>query len=182
MSLRPQPRPGVMQIDAYVPGKSTAPKGVRLHKLSSNETPLGPSPRAIEAVRAGADGLAIYPEGTAGALREAIGAKYGLDPARIVCGAGSDDLLTLLAHAFIGPGDEGLFTTHGFLLYRIAILAAGGVPVVAPATPETAPMPTGMIPPSGDVTVSPSRAAGQPGRRWWRAPRRPGWPGSRAAP
>src|SRR5215213_11489746 len=126
MSSRPVPRPGILSIDAYAPGKSAGPAGVKLHKLSSNETPLGPSPKAIEAVRAGAFGLALYPDGTAGALREAIGAKYGLDPTRIVCGAGSDDLLTLLAHAFIGPGDEGVFTTHGFLVYRIAIMAAGG--------------------------------------------------------
>jgi histidinol-phosphate aminotransferase len=138
MSSRPVPRPGILAIDAYVPGKSTAPKGVRLHKLSSNETPLGPSPRAIEAVRVGADQLALYPDGSAGALREAIGAKYGLDPARIVCGAGSDDLLSLLAHAFMGPGDEGVFTTHGFLVYRIAILAAGGTPVVAEEIDHTA--------------------------------------------
>jgi histidinol-phosphate aminotransferase len=138
MSSRPVPRPGILSIDAYVPGKSTAPAGVKLHKLSSNETPLGPSPKAIEAVRAGAAGLALYPDGTAGALREAIGAKYGLDPARIVCGAGSDDLLTLLAHTFIGPGDEGVFTTHGFLVYRIAILAAGGTPVVADEVDHTA--------------------------------------------
>ncbi len=138
MSSRPVPRPGILSIDAYVPGKSTAPAGVKLHKLSSNETPLGPSPKAIEAVRAGAGQLALYPDGTAGALREAIGAKYGLDPARIVCGAGSDDLLTLLAHAFIGPGDEGVFTTHGFLVYRIAILAAGGTPVVAEEVEHTA--------------------------------------------
>jgi histidinol-phosphate aminotransferase len=138
MSSRPVPRPGILSIDAYVPGKSTAPGGVKLHKLSSNETPLGPSPKAIEAVRAGAGQLALYPDGTAGALREAIGAKYGLDPARIVCGAGSDDLLTLFAHAFIGPGDEGVFTTHGFLVYRIAILAAGGTPVVAEEVEHTA--------------------------------------------
>jgi histidinol-phosphate aminotransferase len=138
MSARPVPRPGILSIDAYVPGKSAAPGGVKLHKLSSNETPLGPSPRAIEAVRAGAGQLALYPDGSAGALREAIGAKFGLDPARIVCGAGSDDILSLLAHAFIGPGDEGVFTTHGFLVYRIAILAAGGTPVVAEEVDHTA--------------------------------------------
>ena len=138
MSARPVPRPGILSIEAYVPGKSAAPGGVKLHKLSSNETPLGPSPRAIEAVRAGAGQLALYPDGSAGALREAIGAKFGLDPARIVCGAGSDDILSLLAHAFVGPGDEGVFTTHGFLVYRIAILAAGGTPVVAEEVDYTA--------------------------------------------
>jgi histidinol-phosphate aminotransferase len=138
MSARPTARPGVLSIDPYVPGKSTAPGGVKVHKLSSNETPLGPSPRAIEAARAAAGGLALYPDGSASALRGAIGARYGLDPARIVCGAGSDDLLSLLAYAFVGPGDEGIFTTHGFLVYRIAILAAGGTPVVAQEVEHTA--------------------------------------------
>src|SRR5215218_2834165 len=98
MSTHPVPRPGILSIDAYVPGKSTAPGEVQLHKLSSNETPLGPSPKAIEAVRAGARQLGVYPDGSATALREAIGAKFGVDSARIVCGAGSDELLTLLAH------------------------------------------------------------------------------------
>ncbi|MFC7054277.1 pyridoxal phosphate-dependent aminotransferase [Hansschlegelia quercus] len=132
------PRPGALAIDAYVPGKSKAPAGVRLHKLSSNETPLGPSPKAIEAFRAAAGSLEIYPDGSSTALREAIARAHGLDPARIVCGAGSDELLSLLAGAYLEPGDEGLFTEHGFLVYKIAILAAGGTPVVAPETSLTA--------------------------------------------
>ncbi len=131
MPPRPEPRPGIMQIEAYVPGKSAAAGVAKIHKLSSNETPLGPSPKAVEAVRS-ADHLELYPDGSATRLREAIGAKYGLDPGRIVCGAGSDELLSLITHAYVGPGDEGIFSEHGFLVYRIAILAAGGVPVVAP--------------------------------------------------
>ena len=131
MSVRPEPRPGIMQIEAYVPGKSAAAGVAKIHKLSSNETPLGPSPRAVEAVRS-ADHLELYPDGSATRLREAIGAKYGLDPKRIICGAGSDELLSLITHAYVGPGDEGVFSEHGFLVYRIAILTAGGVPVVAP--------------------------------------------------
>ncbi len=130
MSARPEPRPGVMKIEAYVPGKSAASGGSKIYKLSSNETPLGPSPKAVEAVR-NADHLELYPDGSATRLREAIAAKYGLDPSRIVCGAGSDELLALITHAYVGPGDEGIFTQHGFLVYRIAILAAGGTPVVA---------------------------------------------------
>ena len=96
-SQRPQPRAGVMQIDAYVPGRSHAPGVAKVIKLSSNETPLGPSPKAVEAYRKGADTLELYPDGGATELREAIGKTYGLDPSRIVCGAGSDELLAALA-------------------------------------------------------------------------------------
>lgn len=131
---RPVPRPGVLAIEAYVPGKSAAPGLAKVHKLSSNETPLGPSPKAVAALRAESETLALYPDGTATRLRTAIAARYGLDPARIVCGAGSDELLTMLSLAFVGPGDEGIFCEHGFLIYRIAILSAGGTPVVAPET------------------------------------------------
>ncbi len=131
-ATRPVPRAGVLSIDAYVPGRSKAAPGKKLHKLSSNETPLGPSPRAIDAFKAAAGDLERYPDGTSTALREAIADVHGLNPARIVCGNGSDELLTLLAHAYIGPGDEGLYTEHGFLVYPIAIKAAGGIPVVAP--------------------------------------------------
>jgi histidinol-phosphate aminotransferase len=131
-TARPEPRPGVLRIEAYVPGKSAAPAGVKLHKLSSNETPLGPSPKAKAAYAEIAGKLELYPDGSSTALREAIALKYGLDPARIVCGSGSDELLSLLTNAYVGPGDEGLYTQHGFLVYKIAILAAGGAPVVAP--------------------------------------------------
>src|SRR3954452_9231662 len=131
MSPYPAPRPGVLAIEAYVPGKSGAPGAHPVYKLSSNETPLCPSPAAMAAMRETAGWLALYPDGAATRLREAIAAKYGLDPARIVCGAGSDELLSLLACAYVGPGDEGIFTAHSFLVYRLAILAAGGAPVVA---------------------------------------------------
>jgi histidinol-phosphate aminotransferase len=131
MSQRPQPRPGVLEIDPYVPGKSAAPGVSRVFKLSSNETPLGPSPAAIAAYRAVADRLADYPDGAASALRQAIGRVFGLDPDRIVCGAGSDDLLNLLADAYLQDGDEAIHTTHGFLVYPIATLGSGAKPVVA---------------------------------------------------
>jgi histidinol-phosphate aminotransferase len=136
--LRPVPRPGILDIDPYVPGKSGAPGLARVFKLSSNETPLGPSPRAVEAYTAASAKLAAYPEGTSRALREAIGRVEGLDPERVVCGAGSDEILNLLAHAFVGPGDEGIFTEHGFLVYKIAIMGRGGTPVVVPETSFTA--------------------------------------------
>ncbi|MCG6122164.1 MAG: histidinol-phosphate transaminase [Microvirga sp.] len=134
MTARPSPREGLMSIEAYVPGKSAAPAGVKVHKLSSNENPLGPSPRARDAAQAALAKLELYPDGSASALRDAIARKFGLDPERIVCGNGSDELLSLLTSTYVGPGDEGLFCEHGFLVYRIAILAAGGTPVVAPET------------------------------------------------
>lgn len=135
---RPQPRAGVLDIEAYVPGRSTAPDVVRVFKLSSNETPLGPSPQAIAAYRDVADHLQDYPDGSATALRKAIGRTFGLDPARIVCGAGSDELLYLLARGYLGSGDEAIYTKHGFNIYPIAVLGAGGKPVVAAETNYTA--------------------------------------------
>ena len=128
---RPQPRPGVLAIDPYVPGKSAAAGVGRVFKLSSNETPLGPSPHAIAAYREVAWHLQDYPDGASTALREAIGRAFGLDPERIVCGAGSDDLLNLLADAYLRDGDEAIHTTHGFLVYPIATLGSGATPVAA---------------------------------------------------
>ena len=128
---RPQPNPGVLDIAAYVPGKSSAPGVARVFKLSSNETPLGPSPKAIAAYKALADHLQDYPDGSASELREAIGRAFGLDPARIVCGSGSDELLGLLGNAYLAPGDEAIHTTHGFLMYPIITLGSGAKPVVA---------------------------------------------------
>lgn len=134
---RPQPRPGVLDIAPYVPGKSSAPGVAKVFKLSSNETPLGPSANAIAAYRAAGEHLEDYPDGSALALREAIGAAFGLDPDRIVCGAGSDDLLNLIARAYLKDGDEAIHATHGFLVYPIATLAAGATPIVAPETNYT---------------------------------------------
>src|SRR5215813_9582271 len=137
-ATRPQPRPGVLDIQAYVPGKSSAPGVARIFKLSSNESPLGPSPRAIEAYRKAGEHLEDYPDGAASDLREAIGRVFGLDPARIICGAGSDDLLNLLGRAYLADGDEAIHTTHGFLVYPIVALGAGATPVEAPERDFTA--------------------------------------------
>jgi histidinol-phosphate aminotransferase len=126
----PQPKPGILDIAPYVPGESTVASGLKPIKLSSNETPLGPSPKAIAAYQALAHELERYPDGSATALRKAIGGVYGLDPDRIVCGCGSDELLNLLAHAYLGAGDEAVFTEHGFLVYRIVTLGNGATPVV----------------------------------------------------
>src|SRR5271167_2857976 len=138
MSVYPQPRPGVLEIEPYVPGKSSAPGVAKVFKLSSNETPLGPSPRAVAAYQAVAAHLEDYPDGSASRLREAIGRAFGLDPSRIVCGAASDDLLNLLARVYLADGDEAIHTTHGFLVYPIATLGTGAKPVVAAETNYTA--------------------------------------------
>ena len=135
---RPQPRPGVLDISPYVPGKSKAPGVKKVHKLSSNETPLGASAHAIAAYRAAGDFLHDYPDGSAHLLREAIGKTFGLDPTRIVCGAGSDDLLNLLARAYLKDGDEAIHTMHGFLVYPIATMGTGAKPIAAPETNYTA--------------------------------------------
>ncbi|MGH6725021.1 MAG: histidinol-phosphate transaminase [Pseudolabrys sp.] len=135
---RPQPRSGVLYISPYVPGKSDAPGAAKVFKLSSNETPLGPGASTIAAYRAVAEHLAEYPDGSASALREAIGEAFGLDPSRIVCGAGSDDLLNLIARAYLADGDEAINTTHGFLVYPIATMGTGAKPVVAPEKNFTA--------------------------------------------
>ena len=135
--VRPQPRAAILEIDPYVPGKSRVPGLDKVHKLSSNESPLGPSPRAVEAVKVLAERLELYPDGASTALRAAIGRRYGLDPSRIICGNGSDELLALLAHVFLHPGEEGLYSQYGFLTYPICIRAAGGIPVVAEETDRT---------------------------------------------
>ncbi|ABD08942.1 histidinol phosphate aminotransferase [Rhodopseudomonas palustris HaA2] len=130
---RPVPKPGILDIAPYTPGKSPVPEaGRKVFKLSANETPFGPSPHAIAAYKSAADHLEDYPEGTSRVLREAIGRAYGLDPDRIICGAGSDEILNLLAHTYLGPGDEAISSQHGFLVYPIATLANGATNVVAP--------------------------------------------------
>ncbi len=137
-AMRPLPRPGVLEIAPYVPGKSKAPGVARVFKLSSNETPLGPSPRAIQAYNSVGPHLHDYPDGSATDLREAIGRAFGLDPDRIVCGAGSDDLLHLLAYAYLSDGDEAIHTRHGFLIYPIVTLGTGARPVEVPEVKFTA--------------------------------------------
>ncbi|AZO36508.1 histidinol-phosphate transaminase [Mesorhizobium sp. M2A.F.Ca.ET.037.01.1.1] len=136
---RPTPRVGIMDIEAYVPGKSSAPAGVtKVYKLSSNENPLGPSPKAIEAAREVAAKLDVYPDGTARRLREAIGEVHGLNPANIICSNGSDEILGLLAQTYLAPGDEAVFTEHAFMVYKIYIQATGAKPVAVKETDERA--------------------------------------------
>jgi histidinol-phosphate aminotransferase len=130
--MNPTPKPGVLEITPYVGGRAEVAGVARPTKLSSNETPLGPSPAAVAAFREMGSRLEFYPESSAHVLREAIAESYGLDPARIVCGNGSDELLTLLAQAYLRPGDEVMFSAHAFLVYRIATLANSATPVVVP--------------------------------------------------
>jgi len=129
VTSEPVPRPGILDIAAYVPGKEHAPGVARVFKLSSNETPLGPSPKAIEAFKNAAGNLELYPDGQALALREAIASVHGLNVANIMCGNGSDELLGLLCHVYLGAGDEAIITEHGFLVYKIQIMGAGARPV-----------------------------------------------------
>ena len=136
---RPVPNPGILDIAPYTPGKSPVPEpGRKVFKLSANETPFGPSPKAIEVYNQAGAHLEDYPEGTSRVLREAIGRAFGLDPGRIICGAGSDEILNLLAKTYLGQGDEAISTTHGFLVYPIATMACGAKNVVATETDFTA--------------------------------------------
>lgn len=121
----PKPVKGVLDISPYVPGRAGAEGVARVFKLSANETPLGPSPAAIEAYQAAAARMSLYPEGSVRALREAIAGRYGLSPERIICGNGSDELLHMLAQVYLSEGDETIATEHGFTVYPIVTKAAG---------------------------------------------------------
>ncbi|MFP4126895.1 MAG: histidinol-phosphate transaminase [Alphaproteobacteria bacterium] len=128
----PRPRPGILDIEAYVGGKAATAVGAPVAKLSANETPLGPSPRALEAYRGLADRLHRYPDGGSRELRATLAARDDLAVDRLVFGAGSDELISLLIRSYAGPGDEVVHSAHGFLMYRLSTLAAGATPVAAP--------------------------------------------------
>ena len=128
----PRPRPEILAIAPYVGGESKVAGQNRLTKLSSNEGAFGPPPSAQAAYAAQAAELHRYPDGSAAELRRAIGRRFGLDPARIVCGAGSDELIYLLCLAYGRPGGEVIMSRHGFMLYEIAGQAAGMATVKAP--------------------------------------------------
>ena len=128
---RPQPKPWIAAIHAYVPGKSTGAGGQVLIKLSANENPLGTSAAAIDA-RLMAGDQARYPDPDSTALRTALGQLHAIPAGQIVMGTGSDELLNLAAQAFAGPGDAVLYVRYGFSVYDIAARRCGAVPVVAP--------------------------------------------------
>lgn len=131
------PQPGIMDIALYEGGASRLEGKANVLKLSSNENPLGPPEAAREAFARAARDLHRYPSTDHAELRAAIGEVWGLDPGRIVCGVGSDEIITFLCQAYAGPGDEVIHTEHGFLMYRISALAAGATPVEVPERDRT---------------------------------------------
>jgi histidinol-phosphate aminotransferase len=132
MTDAPAPKPWIAAIAPYIPGRSTTDDGRKVAKLSSNENPLGTSPAARSAYASAADTLERYPDGGASELRQALAERYGLDPARIVYGTGSDEVLHLAAGAYAGVGDEIIHVRYGFAVYEIATRRVGATPVVAP--------------------------------------------------
>ncbi|RIA44437.1 histidinol phosphate aminotransferase [Hephaestia caeni] len=128
----PQPKPWIMGIAPYIPGRSTTDDGRKVAKLSSNENPLGTSPAARDAFASAAGELERYPDASGAIVRETIAATYDLDPARIIYGNGSDEVLHLAAGTFAGPGDEVIFVHYGFAVYEIAARRVGATPVIAP--------------------------------------------------
>lgn len=126
------PRPGLKDIDYYMVGISKLPGFERVIKLSSNESPLGASPRAVAAGAEAMQGMHRYPEVDMELLQEALGAHFGLDPARIAFGPGSDELLTRLVRTYAGPGDEVIYSQHAYMQFPIYATTAGARPVAAP--------------------------------------------------
>ncbi|MEM9501481.1 MAG: histidinol-phosphate transaminase [Pseudomonadota bacterium] len=131
MTSKPQPKPWITEIHAYVPGKATTADGRALVKLSANENPLGTSLDALAMLEAKRGEAAGYPDPDARALRAAIADLHGLDADRVVCGTGSDELLNLSAQGFAGPGDEVLFSRFSFSVYDIAARRCGAIPIEA---------------------------------------------------
>lgn len=134
----PQPRAGLMDIPLYEGGESRLSGHNQAIKLSSNESALGPSPRALEAYAQAQARLARYPDGSAAGLKDAIATVHDLDPGRLLCGAGSDEILCMVCRAFAGPGDEVIHTAHGFLMYGIYARSVGATPVPVPEVNITA--------------------------------------------
>jgi histidinol-phosphate aminotransferase len=126
------PKPGILDIETYAAGHSDTHGVESVTKLSSNETPFGPSPKALAAAQNAFAEVAIYSEASAQDLRKALAAFHGLDAARIVCGNGSNELLMLIANCYLRPKDEVVMSAHGFLLYKIATLANSAVPIEIP--------------------------------------------------
>jgi histidinol-phosphate aminotransferase len=129
---RPRPNPWISAIEAYVPGAARAPASGTPVKLSSNENPWGASPLVAERLRAHAHEVYRYPDGSAETLRRRIAFLHGLEPGRIVCGTGSDEILQLLPLVYCAHGDTVVHVRHGFMVYPIAARRAGAEPLAAP--------------------------------------------------
>ncbi len=127
-------RPGIANAPLYVPGSHEVKGVAEPIVLSANENPLGPSDKAIAAYQHASKNLHRYPEGGAVDLRNAIGKRFGLNPEQITCGSGSDEILTFLTRIFAGPGDEVLYSQHGFMMYPINAIQVGATPIKAPET------------------------------------------------
>ena len=132
------PQPGILDIALYEGGKAHVAGVANAVKLSSNENPFGPSDKAKDAFQRSIHSLHRYPNTDHASLRQAIGDVHDLDPARIICGAGSDEIITFLCQAYAGPKDEVVFTEHGFLMYRISSMAVGATPIEVPERERTA--------------------------------------------
>jgi histidinol-phosphate aminotransferase len=130
MTDKPKPLAQLAKVNAYVPGEAPKPGAGKSYKLASNENPLGASPKAKAVFADMAAKLDIYPDGGAHALKAAIAKKHGLNPARIIVGAGSDEIFLMLGRAYLGPGDEAISTKHAFAIYEIITQQQGATPVV----------------------------------------------------
>ncbi len=132
MHTAPQPKPGILEISPYVPGKAKAQGFEKPLKLSANENPLGCSPAAQQAYQAAANQLSLYPDPRATILREAIARRHRLNAKGLIFGIGSDEIFTLLCQTFCEPGDNVVQFEFGFFAYRIAGRAAGAQMRFAP--------------------------------------------------
>jgi histidinol-phosphate aminotransferase len=130
-SNTPQPRDCILQVDPYLPGRAKTGNAAEVHKLSSNESPFGPSKKVIEAYAKAQNGLGLYPVSGAAPVREALAKKFGIEAERIICGAGVEDLLILVTRVFLQKGDEAIYTEYGFNMYAIDVKASGATSVIA---------------------------------------------------
>jgi histidinol-phosphate aminotransferase len=122
----------ILDIAPYVPGQSDVAGVKKIIKLASNENPFGCSDAVKQVIADSISKLHRYPDGGASKLREKLGQTFNINPNRIVCGAGSDELITLVCMAYAGQGDEVVYTEHGFLMYPISAMSTGATPVKAP--------------------------------------------------